>query len=102
MIFDAQLFWTFLPQTWFIFGIVLIIIEIFDGHLISLSFGVSALILGLLLWSDKNYLLNDFIFIESSNELLYAYSIISILSIILIKFFLQDKLKKGEKDINIY
>ena len=102
MIFDAQLFWTFLPQTWFIFGIVLIIIEIFDGHLIALSFGISALILGLLLWSDKNYLLNDFIFIESSNELLYAYSIISILSIILIKFFLQDKLKKGEKDINIY
>ena len=102
MIFDAQLFWTFLPQTWFILGIVLIIIEIFDGNLISLSFGVSALILGLLLWSDKNYLFDDFTFIESSNELLYTYGIISVLSIILIKVVLQGKLKKGEKDISIY
>ena len=33
MIFDAELFWTFLPQTWFILGTVLIIIEIFDGNL---------------------------------------------------------------------
>ena len=102
MIFDAQLFWTFLPQTWFILGTVLIIIEIFDGNLISLSFGVSALILGLLLWSDKNYLLGDFTFIESSNQLFYAYGIISILSIILIKFVLQGKFKKSKKDINIY
>ena len=56
MITEAPSFWVFLPQTWFILGTVLIMIEIFDGNLIALSFGISALVLALLLWSDKNFL----------------------------------------------
>ena len=66
MIINATSFWTFLPQTWIIIGIILIIIEVFDGNLIALS-------------------------------------LISLLSIVLIKFIFQPwKSKRGEKDINIY
>ena len=102
MIIDAPSFWIFLPQTWFILGTVLIMIEIFDGNLIALSFGISALVLALLLWSDKNFLLDDFMFIESIRGLLYTYGIISILATALIKFIFQQKGKKDDKDINIY
>ena len=103
MIINATSFWTFLPQTWIIIGIILIILEVFDGNLIALSFGVSSLILALLLWADEKYLLGDFIIIESTRELLYAYGVISLLSIVLIKFIFQPwKSKRGEKDINIY
>jgi len=103
MIINATSFWTFLPQTWVIIGIILIILEVFDGNLIAFSFGVSALILAILLWTDEKYILGDFIIIESTRELLYAYGVISLLSIILIKFIFQPwKSKRGEKDINIY
>jgi membrane protein implicated in regulation of membrane protease activity len=103
MIIDAPSFWTFLPQTWVIVGVLLIILEIFDGNLISLSFGVSALILALLLLVGEKSFFGDFIIIESTRELLYAYGVISLLSIVLIKFFFQSwKNKRGEKDINIY
>lgn len=103
MIINGISFWTFLPQTWIIIGIILIILEVFDGNLIALSFGVSSLILALLLWADEKFLFGDFIIIESTRELLYAYGIISLLSIVLIKFIFQSwKNKSGEKDINIY
>jgi len=103
MIIDAPSFWTFLPQTWVIFGVILIIVEIFDGSLIAFSFGVSALILSILLWADEKYILGDFIIIESTRELLYAYGVISVFSIVLIKFIFQPwKRRKFEKDINVY
>ena len=103
MIINASSFWTFLPQTWVIIGVILIIVEIFDGNLIAFSFGVSALIVSILLWADEKYILGDFIIIESTRELLYAYGVISIFSILLIKFVFQPwKSKKSEKDINVY
>ena len=55
------------------------------------------------LWTDDKYILDDFIIIESTRELLYAYGVISVFSIVLIKFVFQPwKRKKSEKDINVY
>ena len=105
MIVDAPSFWAFLPQSWIILGVILIILEVFDGNLIAFSFGVSALIQAFLLWADESALWGDYVLIESTRELLYAYASTSILSILLIRLVFQSWKKKNPKDgsdVNIY
>ena len=105
MMINAPLFWAFLPESWVMLGVLLIILEIFDGNMIALSLGVSALIQAFLLWADKHALWGDYILIESTKGLLYTYASISVMSILLIRFVFQSWKKKNtedDSDVNIY
>jgi len=79
---------------WIIFGLLLLIIEIFTGTFIMLGLGIAATIVGI----------SDFILILSLNKELIVWSISSILIIIILfKYFKKNskKDKSGQSDYAI-
>ncbi|MCK4441833.1 MAG: NfeD family protein [Sulfurovaceae bacterium] len=87
---------TLLWWHWIIFGLLLLILEIFTGTFIMLGLGIGATIVGLA----------DLIFILSLNKELLTWAIISIITIIitiLFKYFKKNspKDKSGQSDYAI-
>jgi len=85
---------TLLWWHWIIFGLLLLILEIFTSTFIMLGLGIGAVIVGI----------SDFIFIISLNQKLFIWSILSIIIImILFKYFKDNSLKdkSGQSDYAI-
>jgi len=79
---------------WIIFGLLLLILEIFTGTFIMLGLGIGAVIVGIA----------DFIFILSLNKELFIWSIFSIIIIIILFKYFKDnspKDKSGQSDYAI-
>ena len=94
----------FLPQTWIIIGILLIIADIFLGYdFFVLPIGVSALIISFMLYLQKGSYeeLGDFILFNTWHDVAYWFSGLSLVSIILMKLLLKLR-KKDRVDINEY
>jgi len=79
---------------WIIFGLLLLILEIFTGTFIMLGLGIGAVIVGII----------DFIFIISLNQKLLIWSIFSIIIIVILFKYFKDKNsqeKSGQSDYAI-
>ena len=97
-------FLIFLPQTWIILGILLIIADIFLGDdFFVLPIGVSALIISFMLYMQKGKYeeLGDLILFNTWHDVAYWFSGLSLVSIILMKLLLKLR-KKDRVDINEY
>jgi len=97
-------FLIFLPQTWIILGILLIIADIFLGYdFFVLPIGVSALIISFMLYMQKGKYeeLGDLILFNTWHDVAYWFSGLSLVSIILMKLLLKLR-KKDRVDINEY
>jgi len=97
-------FLIFLPQTWIILGILLIIADIFIGYdFFVLPIGVSALIISFMLYMQKGKYeeLGDLILFNTWHDVAYWFSGLSLVSIILMKLLLKLR-KKDRVDINEY
>ena len=97
-------FLIFLPQTWIILGILLIIADIFLGYdFFVLPIGVSALIISFMLYMQKGKYeeLGDLILFNTWHDVAYWFSGLSLVSIILMRLLLKLR-KKDRVDINEY
>jgi len=95
------------PELWVIIGILLIIIDITIGfEFFVLSIGLSSFIVAFLLFSQEKLWLIDFnisyVILSDWKDVLIALSILSILTIGVIKYVFQNRFKKSKKDINDY
>ena len=94
----------FLPQTWIILGILLIISDIFLGYdFFVLPVGVSALIISLILYLQTGSFeeMGDFILFNTWHDVAYWFSGLSLVSIILMRLLFKLR-KKDRIDINEY
>ena len=94
----------FLPQTWIILGILLIIADIFLGYdFFVLPVGVSALIISLILNMQTGSFeeMGDFILFNTWHDVAYWFSGLSLVSIILMRLLFKLR-KKDRIDINEY
>ena len=96
-----------LYKLWIIVGISLIIIDIlFLNVFFLLSIGFSSFIIAFLLYGQEELwsidLNPNFIILSDWQDVLITFSVLSILSIGLIKYFFQTRSKKLRKDINDY
>ena len=94
----------FLPQTWIILGILLIIADIFLGYdLFVLPIGVSAIIISSILYLQKGSFkeFGDFILFDTWHDITYWFSGLSVVSVILMRLLLKLR-KKDQIDINEY
>jgi membrane protein implicated in regulation of membrane protease activity len=94
-------YWIFQPFFWVVLGISIIIIDVFFVGGILLPFGISSLMIAAFRFSDQNMLLGDFLFFETWRDILLYYSLLSLLSLVVLRVFL----KLGDKnkiDINDY
>ena len=95
------------PELWVIIGILLIIIDITIGfEFFVLSIGLSSFIIAFLLYSQEKLWLIDFnisyVILSDWKDVLFTLSILSILTIGVIKYLFQNRFKKSKKDINDY
>ena len=94
----------FLPQTWIILGILLIIADIFLGYdFFVLPVGVSALIISLILYLQEGAYeeFGDFILFNTWHDVAYWFSGLSLVSIILMRLLFKLR-KKDRIDIDEY
>ncbi|HIA80599.1 MAG TPA: hypothetical protein EYO02_00535 [Rhodospirillales bacterium] len=94
-------YWLLLAKTWLILGLILIIIDIFLGSFFILPIGVAAFIIAGMIFCQDQLWFGDFIFFETWRDVLIYFSIISLVSIGVIKLVFQKKYK-NESDINEY
>lgn len=83
-----------------ILGLVVIIIDIFLGFIL-LPFGISALLIAILIFSDQNLILGDFVFFETWRDILLYYSLLTFMALGALRVFVRKR-KKGKADINDY
>jgi membrane-bound ClpP family serine protease len=91
-------YWLLLPEVWLIAGIVLIVAELLLGSAyFLLALGCAALIFsGLIFLQEKEFIS----FFADWMDIAVMYGLLTLVSIILLKVFVQDKAKI--KDINKY
>ena len=95
------------PELWVIIGILLIIIDITIGfEFFVLSIGLSSFIVAFLLFSQEKLWLIDFnisyVILSDWKDVLITLSILSILTIGIIRYVFQNRFNKSKKDINDY
>ncbi|MDP7101195.1 MAG: hypothetical protein QF503_08595 [Rhodospirillales bacterium] len=93
-------YWIFQPYVWIILGLVIIIADIFLGFIL-LPFGIAALLIAILIFTDRSMILVDFIFFETWRDILLYYALLSLIALGAIRLFVK-KGKKGKADINDY
>ena len=93
-------YWIFQPYVWIILGLGIIIIDIFLGFIL-LPFGISALLIAILIFSDQNSILGDFVFFETWRDILLYYALLSLIALGALRLFAK-KGKKEKADINDY
>ena len=98
---SSLLLFLLLPQVWIIIGIVLIIIEIFEGNFISLPSGLSALFTAFSLYIDGKDIFTDYNILNHWGIILIYFFCFSILFVFLLRKIFRKKYDKN-KDINIY
>lgn len=93
-------YWIFQPYVWIIFGLTILIVDIFLGFIL-LPFSISALIIGGVIYSDQNLVFGDFIVFETWRQIILSYAVLSLVSVGLLRFFLHSR-KRDKFDINKY
>ena len=93
-------YWIFQPYVWIILGLSIIIIDIFLGFIL-LPFGISALLIAILILTDQNSIFRDFVFFETWRDILLYYALLSLIALGALRLFAK-KGKKGKTDINEY
>tara|TARA_B100000315_G_C14567351_1_gene583653 strand:- start:533 stop:844 length:312 start_codon:yes stop_codon:yes gene_type:complete len=101
-IYFSPSFWSFLPEFWLILGIVLIISELLWGDMIILPIGVAAIAMSVIILGQENLWFGDFELLENWRHVLIAFAVLSVVSIGLLKYLFQVRLKKKTPDINEY
>ncbi len=111
---DMHLFlnqWMFMPEIWIILGILLIVSDLLIGMTyILIPFGVASLFTAafvkfnnsefLFELSFENETIYRYLNLESWQEVLYCFAILSIISVLLLRLLTSKK--SGEDDINQY
>jgi|TARA_B100000809_G_scaffold203439_1_gene204486 membrane protein implicated in regulation of membrane protease activity len=105
MSFFTGLFLT--QEFWIILGILLIILDISVGfQFFVLSIGLSSFIIAFLLYAQEKLWSSDFnisyIILSDWQDVLITLSILSILTVGIIKYVFQNRFGKSKKDINDY
>tara|TARA_B100000745_G_C19890579_1_gene297806 strand:+ start:169 stop:486 length:318 start_codon:yes stop_codon:yes gene_type:complete len=105
MSFFTGLFLT--QEFWIILGILLIILDISVGfQFFVLSIGFSSFIIAFLLYAQEKLWSSDFnisyIILSDWQDVLITLSILSILTVGIIKYVFQNRFGKSKKDINDY
>jgi membrane protein implicated in regulation of membrane protease activity len=96
--FETINYWLLLPEMWLIAGIVLIVAELLLGTAyFLLALGVASLIFSGLAFLQEKELVN---FLTDWMDIAVVYGLLTLVSIFLLRFFVQDKTKS--EDINKY
>ena len=85
---------------WIILGLGIIIIDIFLGFIL-LPFAISSLLIAILIFSDQNLFLGDFVFFETWRDIFLYYAVLLLVSLGVLRLFAKQG-KKGKVDINDY
>jgi len=96
--------WCFDPQVWIILGILLIIADVFLGYdFFVLPTGVAAFIIAAVLHGQEAQWIEGTVLFSTWHQVMISYAVLSILSIVGLRFVLQRKRKNNvEEDINDY
>lgn len=95
-------YWIFLPEAWVILGILLIAAELFDGNMIALPLGITALAIALLIYGQSALWFDDTVLFETWRQVLMVYAGLAVIMVAIIRFVFQRKRKAQEKDVNDY
>ena len=95
-------YWMFLPQVWLILGILLVGVELLDGNMISLPIGVASFLMAVVIYGQNNMWLGDTAFVESWRGVLFLFSVLALVSVGILKYLFQFRLRKKNTDINEY
>jgi len=96
-----------IDKFWIILGILLVILDIYIGfQFFVLSIGLSSFIIAFLLYAQEKLWLSDFnpsfIILSDWQDVLITLSVLSIITIGIIRYVFQDRFRKSNKDINDY
>ena len=94
-------YWVFQAKIWVIFGLILIIVDVFLGSYFILPIGIAAFFIGGLIIAQNQLWFGDFIFFETWRDIAIYFSVLSVISIGIIKLVFEKQFKK-ETDINEY
>ena len=95
-------YWIFKSEPWIILGIILIMLDIFIGfNFFILPVGISALIISGIIYAQVNTWFGESLIFETWTGILIGFSVLSIISIGIIKLIFQNS-KKSQSDINQY
>jgi len=90
--------WLFFPEVWLIAGIIFILAEMLIGAAyFLLALGISAVIMSVVLYLPA---MGFYLFLNDWADLSILYGVLSVVAILIMKRFLQDRVQKS--DINKY
>ena len=98
---DSLLLFLFIPKIWIAIGVILIIIEIFDGNMFFLPTGLSALFTSFSLFIDNKDIVSKNILLSHWGIILIYFFICSIIFVFILRKIFKSKYEKSD-DINIY
>ena len=94
--------WMFKAEIWLILGIILVIGDIFLGYtFFILPIGLAAFMISAMIFSQDQMWFGDFEFFETWRDIAMYFSGLSIVSIGILKYVFQRRLK-ADTDINEY
>jgi len=95
-------YWAYVEEIWVIFGLFLIIADIFLGfNFFVLPAGIAALIISGLLYLENRALLGDFVLFETWRTVIFSFAVVAIVSVGILKLVFQRK-KNTDSDVNTY
>ena len=95
-------YWLLWPEVWLILGIVLIAADFTIGaDLFLLPIGIAAFVIAALIYAQENLWFGDLVLLGTWRQVIIWFSVLSVASIVLIKFVFQRR-RKDEPDINEY
>ena len=101
-IYGSLFYWLFQPEVWIILGILLAGAELVTGVMVALPLGVASFLTAALIYAQENLWFGDFVFFETWRGVLFAFAILSVISIGILKYVFQTQVKKKQKDISDY
>lgn len=95
-------YWAYVTEIWIIFGLALIIADVFLGfNFFVLPVGIAALIISILVYVENNAVFEPIILFESWKVIFLSFAGLSLVSVGLLKFVFQRN-KRDDPDVNIY
>ena len=98
---NAILLFLLIPKVWIAIGIILIIIEIFDGNMLFLPSGLGALFTSFSLFIDGKDIFTNYNILNHWGLILIYFLISSIIFIFILRIIFKSKYEKSD-DINKY
>jgi len=95
-------YWIFVPEVWLIFGLILVIADVFLGfNFFVLPVGVASFIISALIYGENNMLFGTLVLFKSWKVVVLYFAGLSLVSVSLLRFVFQRR-KKNQPDINEY